>query len=247
MTLRSDIAGVRAAPTVLAMCDLCHFLCDENKTLAAVRPLLPQGKNVLEVDRGDWKLIDLDAAARFGTVMQMAKVSSAYAPPEAARRLVGESKADLEPLRASASFDVWGWGVVLFELCTGAQLFRKDINDDILPSDYSRLLLWVDVSTHELASVFAAAVGSSNGAVAAAARDLIRACLAGDPEQRPSFAKILSHAFITGAWRKLGPQRTPGMRYHFFISHMQKEASGEVGLLFFQFETIGIHCWRDMV
>ena len=36
------------------------------------------------------------------------------------------------------------------------------------------------------------------------------------------------------------------MRYHLFISHMQAEASGEVGLLYHKLEGMGVHCWRDM-
>ena len=35
-------------------------------------------------------------------------------------------------------------------------------------------------------------------------------------------------------------------RYHFFVSHMQAEASGDVGTLFFLFEQMGVHGWRDM-
>ena len=36
------------------------------------------------------------------------------------------------------------------------------------------------------------------------------------------------------------------MHYHFFISHNQREASGDVGTLFHLFEARGVHCWRDM-
>ena len=35
-------------------------------------------------------------------------------------------------------------------------------------------------------------------------------------------------------------------RYHIFISHTQTEASGDVGTLFFLFEQMGVHGWRDM-
>ena len=34
--------------------------------------------------------------------------------------------------------------------------------------------------------------------------------------------------------------------YHIFISHAQTEASGDVGTLFFLFEQMGVHGWRDM-
>ena len=35
-------------------------------------------------------------------------------------------------------------------------------------------------------------------------------------------------------------------RYHIFVSHAQKEASGDAATLFFLFEQMGIHGWRDM-
>ena len=43
---------------------------------------------------------------------------------------------------------------------------------------------------------------------------------------------------LSRSWRR--------SRYHIFISHMQQEASGDVGTLFFLFEQMGIHGWRDM-
>ena len=36
------------------------------------------------------------------------------------------------------------------------------------------------------------------------------------------------------------------MKYHVFISHMQIEASGNVGTMFFMLEEMGCHGWRDM-
>ena len=33
------------------------------------------------------------------------------------------------------------------------------------------------------------------------------------------------------------------MRYHFFITHMQAEASGDVGTLYHLFANMGINCW----
>ena len=208
-----------------------------------------QPKNIIEVD-GEWKLIDLDASARFGTDAKVSEGSTGYAPPEAARRLFGETTADLGRLRAAAQFDMWSFGVLLFELCSGVQLFRKDINDNLEPNEFSRLLLWLDVSKDELARVFPGAAAAGMEAAATAAKDLIRACLSGDPQRRPTCEQVLGHVFLTGVW---GDQPTDAattvrpMRYHFFISHMQKEASGEVGLLFHQFEGMGVHCWRDMV
>ena len=36
------------------------------------------------------------------------------------------------------------------------------------------------------------------------------------------------------------------MKYHMFISHMQAEASGEVGTLYNALKQLGVHVWRDM-
>ena len=37
------------------------------------------------------------------------------------------------------------------------------------------------------------------------------------------------------------------MRYHFFISHMQAEASGDVGTMYHLFANMGINCWYVFV
>ena len=36
------------------------------------------------------------------------------------------------------------------------------------------------------------------------------------------------------------------MKFHMFISHVQTEASGDVGTLYFLTSQLGVHCWRDM-
>ena len=50
-------------------------------------------------------------------------------------------------------------------------------------------------------------------------------------------------ARLLRAWKRDGHGK---MHYHFFISHNQREASGDVGTLSHLFEARGIHCWRDM-
>eukprot|EP00750_Incisomonas_marina_P013427 INCI17318.4.p1 GENE.INCI17318.4~~INCI17318.4.p1 ORF type:complete len:1643 (-),score=275.14 INCI17318.4:498-5267(-) len=90
------------------------------------------------------------------------------------------------------------------------------------------------------------------------AQHLIRWCLQRDPQQRPSLNQILSHRFLGGSLVPPSPdvvmaaggpviaQNSRRMRYHYFISHMQAEASGDCGTLFHLLTGMGLKCWRDM-
>ena len=80
--------------------------------------------------------------------------------------------------------------------------------------------------------------------VIADAKSLIRWCLKGNPAERPTIEEILGHRFLnpeSGA----APKDMP-MKYHIFISHVQTEASGDCGTLFFLLRQLGVRCWRDM-
>jgi len=95
------------------------------------------------------------------------------------------------------------------------------------------------------------------------AKHLIRWCLQSDSTKRPSIKQILNHRFLGGnenppmpSFQFLAPLFESGlpilstnsrrMKYHYFISHMQSEASGDVGTLFFLLTSLGMQCWRDM-
>jgi serine/threonine protein kinase/predicted esterase len=92
------------------------------------------------------------------------------------------------------------------------------------------------------------------------AKHLIRWCLQSDPKKRPSIKQILNHRFLGGnehppiqSFQLLAEGGLPilstnsrRMKYHYFISHMQSEASGDVGTLFLMLTSLGMQCWRDM-
>jgi len=175
-------------------------------------------RNILRMLDDDILLCDLDAALLNGTIRDKSfKSSSAYCPPELARFLFSNGTAP----KVTDKFDVWSLGVVLFELCTGQHLFSQDISDDNMTaaSDKTKLCLWNCISDRELSHVFDVEE----------AKKLIRWCLMGDPMKRPTIEQMLSHPFLNA---KATPSIQP-MQYHVFISHMQIEASGNVGTMFF--------------
>lgn len=69
--------------------------------------------------------------------------------------------------------------MLLYELCVGYSLFKKDNDDCIMPAEQLRLCLWADISDQQLAPL-----RRSIGAPAAGACHLIRWCLAADPAER---------------------------------------------------------------
>ena len=145
---------------------------------------------------------------------------------------------------ASESLDVWSLGALLFELCSGHNLFRHDISNDNLvdANDRTRLFTWCTISDNELAGVFddEASAGEYQGP----AQHLIRWCLKGRPAERPTVAQILAHPLLqTDNPATLALPIELPMRYTFFISHAQGDAASTARSVFSMCDQLGVHCW----
>eukprot|EP01048_Picozoa_sp_COSAG05_P004131 COSAG05_NODE_212_length_13942_cov_18.039659_5_plen_1501_part_00 len=188
-----------------------------------------------------WILCDMDASARIGDEIGL-KTSSAYAPPELAQQRFTSCAGQLH---ADPSFDVWSIGVILFELCAGRSLFSQDINNDELVEleDQTRLCAWHTISDEELDPVFAASGARAEPQTIEDAKNLIRWCLLGNPNQRPTLHEIISHRLLNPA---ADPPRPLSMKYHAFISHAQADASGTAAALYLMYKKRGVHTWVDM-
>merc|ERR1711968_162898 len=145
-------------------------------------------------------LCDLDASGKMGSSRSIeAKAgSSGYYAPEVARWLVSQKQKHEIELSYEASQDVWSFGSVLFELCTGRNLFPLDLNDDSMveEEDLTRLCAWSCLDDKALDGVFKNCE-TCDPETRAQAQHLIRWCLQGDPSDRPSFEKILQHPFLS--------------------------------------------------
>ena len=98
--------------------------------------------NIMKVDE-DWKLIDLDAAAKIGGKAGL-KSSTGYVPPEllilsSTGEAIVRDPDQADALTAEPSFDLWSFGALLYLLITGQTLFHNNQEYNLDDQDPTRL------------------------------------------------------------------------------------------------------------
>ena len=147
------------------------------------------------------KFCDVQGALNFDT--RRTKDDScnfAYASPEYAKYVLAHVN-DTKGVLVKPSMDIWSLGAILYELCAGHALFpqramgKKVVVSDI---DLTRLCVWHTISNKDLDIHIFPGVIEDPWTVARIqdAKDLIRWCLKGDEDERPSLCDILNHRFL---------------------------------------------------
>lgn len=146
------------------------------------------------------------------------------------------------PILAHPSFDVWGYGVVLYHLCANRTLLHFDGQDNIEEADMERLCNWSEDSLCSTSSFKFAQLSKIQNHLA---RNLVSQLLAGDSERRPSIDRVLSHPFLTGK----APTRLPGQeaKYDVFLSYRVATDAAYTTVLYNALTARGLRVYWDKV
>ena len=129
----------------------------------------------------------MDASVAIGEHMTM-KSSTAYAAPEYV--------VDRANLIAAFSVDVWSFGALAFELCTGRALIAKNLYDNAQQSGLAELRGWKGFHEGLRDLIFQFMPERAGSAMVRHAEDLLRRCLSPETTKRPSMLDVLTHPFL---------------------------------------------------
>jgi len=154
--------------------------------------LKPRNVIQLEIDTEDgmqlvWVLIDLDASCAIEALAGQKVTSSAYFPPEMARRELDH--ADHQDVVASIGFEMWYFGCVLYQLCTeDAETLWKSTQADNIDT----------IQLEQLAHQWSAVKGEKMAKIVwPQARHLVEWLLQEDVRHRPqSWDQVMQHPFL---------------------------------------------------
>ena len=215
-------------------------------------------RNFVELLDGDatdgnlsWKVIDLASSIPHNRRRGTSK-SSGFMPIESLRCLSADMRDGgsrcIEQV-AEMSHDIYSTGVLLFQLCSKdcSTMFFCDMEDNIVKSSdvHKFAERWRELKHMELQRV-----------TQPQARDLCLWMLQENPKNRPCFDEVMSHPFMqVMASRSVGI-RFPSycgldlptdIKYHFFLSHNQKEAGDIAHTLYERLLQMGLCVWYDQI
>ena len=157
-----------------------------------------------------WQLVDLDVSCEIGKGFGSKKPSLGYCPPEMAKVLLGAmdakdelDTAQLSSYKADIAYDLWSYGVVLFQLATGTPLFKTDKNDDTSPKGLRKLVKCCFDADRKLAIAAPKPMDDLAGDLQLLAFDLIRKLLEPEPVERykhfsgGGMHAVLRHGFFS--------------------------------------------------
>jgi serine/threonine protein kinase len=170
------------------------------------------------------------------------KFSSAHIPPEmiyldditGLETVVGPKATKRASLKADIKIDLWAFGTILYQLCSGEPLFLCNDEDQI--DQETRKLLRTWPTRHKQAKL--AKVSDLK------ARNLVSRLLSRDPAARPaSIAHVLGHPFFTGA----AVPRMVGecAEFDVFISYRVKSDQDHAEFLYTNLTERGLKVWMD--
>jgi serine/threonine protein kinase len=200
-------------------------------------------KNLIRVGTSGIRIIDLDASAKIGTQLKLAKYSSAFIPPEMIHidATTGEpiikqqpepgTTAAYELVTASAAYDSWSLGVVLYHLCSGKPLLFCDDEDNIETVD----LLALAACTSEWRREKVEKIPNRE------AQNLVSQLLSRDPSKRPSMDRALQHPFITLHSNVRLAGEAP--QFDVFLSYRVASDSEHVKMLYEELTEMGVKVW----